>query len=172
MENNKMPILLIFFIIVPIIEIALFIQAGDIIGLWWTLATVIITAIIGTNLVKRQGMNAWLRAQKAMNENSLPIEEVFTGICLLLSGALLLTPGFLTDAIGFALLIPKFRQNIGATILNLLKKHGNSKIYKNNTYGGFYQENSSDQSTAKNIIDVEYKIIDDDTNDIENNDKK
>ena len=126
-----MPILLFIFIVIPIAEIALFIQAGEIFGLWWTLLSVVITAIIGTNLVKRQGMKAWLRAQQAMNEDSLPIEEIFTGVCLLLSGALLLTPGFLTDAIGFALLIPSLRKNIGAIILNLLKKYGKiTNIYK------------------------------------------
>ncbi len=168
-----MPILLFIFIVIPIAEIALFIQAGEIIGLWWTLLTVVITAIIGTNLVKRQGMNAWLRAQQAMNEDSLPIEEVFTGVCLLLSGALLLTPGFLTDSIGFALLIPSLRKNIGVMVLNLLKKHGKSQIYTNNLHSdNFQQKNTSKKPTVKNIIDVEYKVIDDDMDNMKNNNEK
>ncbi len=168
-----MPILLFIFIVIPIAEIALFIQAGEIIGLWWTLLTVVITAIIGTNLVKRQGMNAWLRAQQAMNEDSLPIEEVFTGVCLLLSGALLLTPGFLTDSIGFALLIPSLRKNIGVMVLNLLKKHGKSQIYTNNLHSDNFQKKYiSKKPTVKNIIDVEYKVIDDDMDNMKNNNEK
>ena len=116
--------LLFLFILVPIIEITLFIQIGEQIGLLWTIATVIITAIIGTHLVRSQGLKALASAQNSLNEQRLPLEEVFTGLCLLVAGALLLTPGFLTDAIGFTLLAPPFRKYVGPKILAYLKSRG------------------------------------------------
>ena len=116
--------LLILFILVPIIEITLFIQVGEQIGLWWTIATVIVTALIGTHLVRSQGLKALASAQASLDQQKLPLEEVFTGLCLLVAGALLLTPGFLTDAIGFTLLTPLFRKFAGSKVLDFLKKRG------------------------------------------------
>lgn len=127
-----MPLLLIF-ILVPLAEIALFIKVGDQIGLWWTVAIVLITAVIGTTLVRTQGLAAWERANRSMQENRLPLSEVFTGLCLLVAGALLLTPGFLTDSIGFALLIPPVRQMLGRGIWALLQTRGSVRM---NVQGG------------------------------------
>ncbi|WP_420548456.1 FxsA family protein [Curvivirga sp.] len=122
-----MPLLLLF-IIIPIIEIFLFIEIGDKIGVGWTIASVLATAFIGTALVRKQGLDALTKAQSNLDQNRLPMEEVFTGICLLVAGALLLTPGFLTDAIGFTLLIPPFRKSLGATIWGWIKKNGHIRM--------------------------------------------
>lgn len=130
-----MPLLLILFIGVPIAEIALFIQAGELIGLWWTIATVVVTAFIGTALVRQQGIAVLSRAQSALQENRMPLEEVFTGICLLLAGALLLTPGFLTDALGFCLLIPPLRAIIGLGFWKLVKDRGTFQMHMGNAGG-------------------------------------
>ena len=120
-----MPVLLlILFIAVPIAEIAIFIQAGESFGLWPTLGLVILTAILGTTLLRYQGLRALHRVRESLNHGEMPIGEVFTGLCLLVAGALLLTPGFLTDGVGFALFIPGIRQAIGSGLANLLMSRG------------------------------------------------
>lgn len=101
--------LFIAFLAVPLIEITLFIQIGGAIGLGWTLATVIITAILGTILVRNQGALALNQVRSSFNELNDPTEPLAHGAMILFSGALLLTPGFFTDAIGFLLLVPGVR---------------------------------------------------------------
>ena len=101
--------LLIAFIAVPLIEIALFIQVGGAIGLWPTLAIVILTAALGTYLVRRQGQNALQQVRGSFQELRDPTEPIAHGAMILFSAALLLTPGFFTDAVGFALLVPQVR---------------------------------------------------------------
>ena len=104
--------LFFIFISIPLIEIILFIQLGSLIGLWLTLLTVLITAIIGTIMVRAQGLAAISRLQFSFSRLENPSEPLANGAMILISGALLLTPGFLTDAIGFAFLIPAVRLNI------------------------------------------------------------
>lgn len=101
--------ILLLFIGVPIVEIALFIQAGELIGLWPTIATVIVTAILGTTLLRAQGLSLLFKAQENLNQGIFPMQEAFDGLCLVVAGALLLTPGFLTDAVGFLLFVPPVR---------------------------------------------------------------
>jgi UPF0716 protein FxsA len=101
--------LFIAFIAVPLIEIALFIQIGGAIGLWTTLAIVVLTAILGTSLVRNQGRMAIRDLQSSFNRLDNPAEPLAHGAMILFSGALLLTPGFFTDAVGFALLVPAVR---------------------------------------------------------------
>lgn len=97
------------FLLVPIIEIALFIQVGGLIGLWPTLAIVVLTAVLGTVLVRTQGRMALANLQRSFAELDDPTEPLAHGAMILLSGVLLLTPGFFTDAVGFALLVPGIR---------------------------------------------------------------
>lgn len=101
--------LFLAFLMVPLIEIALFIQVGDLIGLWPTLAIVILTAVLGTWLVRTQGRIAMGQLRSSFSELNDPTEPLAHGAMILLSGALLLTPGFFTDAVGFALLAPPVR---------------------------------------------------------------
>ncbi|WP_415922440.1 FxsA family protein [Tateyamaria sp. SN6-1] len=101
--------LFIAFLAVPLIEIALFIQVGGAIGLGWTLLIVIITAILGTYLVRQQGLQALARVRSSFEQLQDPSEALAHGAMILFSGALLLTPGFFTDAVGFALLVPGVR---------------------------------------------------------------
>lgn len=97
------------FLAVPLIEIALFIQVGGLIGLWPTLLIVVLTAIAGTALVRSQGSKALSDMRQSFSELSDPTEHLAHGAMILVSGALLLTPGFFTDAVGFALLVPAVR---------------------------------------------------------------
>jgi len=113
--------ILLAFIGVPLIEIALFIQVGGFIGLWPTIAIVIATAMAGTALIRRQGLNTLQRAQQEMDAQRLPVRELFDGVCLLFAGAMLLTPGFLTDSVGFVLLVPPLRRLLGSYFWRLLQ---------------------------------------------------
>lgn len=104
--------LFIAFLAVPLIEISLFIQIGGLIGLGWTLVTVVVTAIIGTWLVRTQGMIALSQLRTSFADARDPTEPLAHGAMILFSGALLLTPGFFTDGIGFLLLIPAIRSSV------------------------------------------------------------
>lgn len=102
-------VLLLLFFTVPIIEIAVFIRVGDWIGLWPTLGLVILTAILGSWQLRRQGMATIARARRQLDQGEIPAKELFDGICLLGAGALLLTPGFVTDLAGASLFLPPVR---------------------------------------------------------------
>jgi UPF0716 protein FxsA len=102
-------LLLALFVAVPLIEIALFVQLGSVLDLGWILLIVVLTAILGTWLVRRQGRGVLRQIQGSFEELRDPTEPLAHGAMILFSGALLLTPGFFTDAIGFALLIPAVR---------------------------------------------------------------
>lgn len=115
--------LLIAFIAIPLIEIALFIQVGGLIGLWPTLLIVVITAVAGTYLVKSQGRMELSKLQSSFSEVRDPTEPLVNGAMILFSGALLLTPGFFTDAVGFALLIPGVRKAAYEGIRARVKVH-------------------------------------------------
>ena len=104
--------LFLLFLIVPLIEIALFIQVGGFIGLWWTLAIVILTAALGTFLVRSQGLAVMAQLRGSFENLNDPTEPLAHGAMVLFSGALLLTPGFFTDAVGFALMVPGIRSKI------------------------------------------------------------
>ena len=89
-------VILFVMIGVPIAEIMAFIEVGGYLGLWPTIGVVILTAIIGTGLLKWQGLATLYSAQESLLQNRFPLDEVFDGLCLILAGALLLTPGFIT----------------------------------------------------------------------------
>ena len=95
----------LLFIFVPIVEIAIFISIGSNIGVLNTIAIILVTALVGIFLVRRQGMNLLFNAQKNMMQGIMPTEEIKGGIFLLISGLLLVTPGFFTDCIGFAMFL-------------------------------------------------------------------
>ncbi len=94
---------------VPIAEIAVFIELGGLIGLWPTLTLIIVTALLGTVLLRHQGLRTLRKAQESLARNEVPVKEAMDGIMLLVAGAFLLTPGFITDAVGALLLCPPVR---------------------------------------------------------------
>lgn len=106
-----MPLFLLF-VAVPLIEIALFIQIGGWLGLWPTLGLVILSAVAGTVLMRAQGMAALGRLQGALASGGDPTGPLADGAAVLIAGMLLLTPGFFTDSLGIALLVPAFRARI------------------------------------------------------------
>lgn len=110
------PLVFILFIAMPILEIAVLIQVGSSIGLLSTLAIIIATAILGTFMLRQQGLATLQRAQSRLATGEMPAQQLMEGMILLVGGVLLLTPGFVTDAIGFFCLIPFTRQWLAARI--------------------------------------------------------
>ena len=107
-----LPKFFILFIIVPVIELVLLFQVGARIGLPATLGIIIVTAIIGVRLTRAQGAHNMQRARTAMNEGRMPHQEVLDGMMIIIAGVLLITPGLLTDALGFTLLFPSLRAKL------------------------------------------------------------
>jgi len=112
-------VLLVLFIIVPIIEISVLMQVGELIGAWPTVAIVIISAWLGAKYVRQQGLVTLQSVQTKMAQGEMPSSEIVTGLMLLVAGILLVTPGFVTDAFGLSLLVPSVRQ----AIANSVQKH-------------------------------------------------
>ena len=140
----------LFFIIIPLLEVILFITVGKYIGLWNTILIIIITGIVGAILVKSQGITIFNKALEEVKLNKIPIFSIFEGIAILIAGAFLLTPGFLTDTLGCILLLPKTRNIIINFITLRLKKkamykekfsyYSNEKDKKNKIFEGNFEE--------------------------------
>lgn len=108
-HTEDMPLLFLAFIVVPIVELWVIIQVGQEIGVLPTIALLIAVSVVGTWLLKQQGLATWRRLQTALSEGRMPGDEVIDGALILFGGALLLTPGFLTDVLGLVLLVPVTR---------------------------------------------------------------
>jgi len=102
----------VLFLVIPIIEVYLLIEVGGKIGAGWTILLVVLTAVIGVNLLRQQGVSTLMRANQAISQGKVPAMEMMEGIFLAVGGALLITPGFFTDAIGFICLLPFTRRII------------------------------------------------------------
>ena len=102
--------LFLIFVIVPLVEIYVLLQVGGAIGALPTIAAVVFTAMLGVVLIRIQGFVTLMRFREKMARGEMPAEEMFTGMALLLAGAFLLTPGFVTDTVGFLLLTPVIRR--------------------------------------------------------------
>src|SRR3954449_3798076 len=120
-----MPLLLILlFIIVPIAELAVLIQVGQLIGVWWTIALLIADAILGSILLRTQTRTAWRRFNEALEQSRVPHREVIDGVLVIFGGVLLLCPGFITDIFGLLFLFPPTR----AVLRRLLVRRGALKV--------------------------------------------
>lgn len=143
-------IFFIIFVIISLTEISLFAYIGGEIGLGYTLLLCFLTAMIGATLIRQQGLQTLISAKGTMAQGGLPINAIFDGVCLAVSGALLMTPGFFTDFIGFSLLIPQVR----AILRNKITTHFD--LHTQAQSGNFRQEQTID------IIEAEYEKLDDD----------
>ena len=114
--------LLLLFIVVPALELALIIQVGIHLGTWPTLALIVFTGIVGAYLARLQGLSVLTRAQEQMSRGELPAGSLVDGVMILVAGALLMTPGILTDAVGFSLLVPALRNRIKEVVLLRFRK--------------------------------------------------
>ncbi|GAA6209703.1 membrane protein FxsA [Cognatishimia sp. WU-CL00825] len=152
--------LFLAFLAVPLIEIALFIQVGGAIGLMPTLAIVILTAIAGTWLVRNQGAMAMGNLRRSFSELNDPTEPLAHGAMILIAGALLLTPGFFTDAVGFSLLMPPVR----VAVMSYARKRIKVQKFSMGHMGGQAGQHSYDprRETADDVIDGDFAEVDPD----------
>ncbi len=146
--------LFLIFVAVPIIEIALFIQVGGAIGLWPTLAIVVLTAFAGTWLMRQQGMMTLAKLQKSLAEGGNPADPMAQGAMILVAGVLLLTPGFFTDTVGFLLLLPPVRA--------ALIKWISARIIASGSVH-FSSTTSASERGTNTTIETDYIIIDEDS---------
>lgn len=126
-----MPLLiLICFITLPLLEIGVFISIGDEIGIFSTIAITVLTAVLGTFLVRTQGISTLNKVSASLNQGEMPLRPVFDGACQLIAGALLLTPGFITDTIGLLLFAPPFRTLLLAW---LISRTAQTSVFRTNS---------------------------------------
>ncbi|MEN8769842.1 MAG: FxsA family protein [Glaciecola sp.] len=143
--------LFLLFVIMPIAEIAVLINVGEVIGGWNTVLLVILSAMIGAYLVKREGVSTLAQAQLKMQQGQVPAEEIGSGLLLLVAGVLLVTPGFITDVFGLLLTLPYTRKKIGGVLFHALngKMHA-SAHFSQSGFGQTYAQNDD-------IIDGEFR---------------
>lgn len=140
-----MRFLFILFIVIPLAEMLLLFEVSDQIGGFYTLALVVATAVIGVQILKRQGLSTLLRANQRLQSGQLPAQEIVEGMMLAGAGALLLTPGFITDTLGFLFLTGPVRRAIAGRIINsgLVKTMGRGPV------GGGFSAWSSSSSAGR-----------------------
>ena len=116
------------FVAVPLAELALLIKVGELIGVLPTVLLVIVTAMLGVTLLRIQGLTVLQNARNSLEAGRAPIDSVIDGVLLLVAGAFLLTPGLLTDTVGFLLLVPQVRRAIGKFTFDKLLRSGSVTI--------------------------------------------
>lgn len=170
-----MRLLFLLFLIVPIVEMVVLLKVGSFIGAFYTILLVLLTAVIGVSLLKRQGLSTFVRANQKMQTGQMPVAEMGEGLMLAVAGALLLTPGFVTDAIGFLLLTPGVRGVIGRKWLHLMMTSSMSgtqsgAFYSSTEYHSSYnpantrrsQFDKADSASKSDVIEGEFREIDQD----------
>lgn len=129
--------LFVLFVLVPVLELALLIQMGRVVGLLPTVALVLLTGVLGASLARREGVRVFFRFQSEIATGRLPGQALFDGLCVLVGGALLLTPGVLTDLVGFALLLPRSRRWIQSRLRRSLERGIRDGTVRVVTFSGF-----------------------------------
>jgi UPF0716 protein FxsA len=109
--------LVLLLIVLPIVELAVIIQVGQAIGVFNTIALLLVVSVLGAWLVKREGLAAWTRFQRQVERGAVPSREIADGVLIMLAGALLISPGFVTDVVGILLLLPPVRATIRSAAL-------------------------------------------------------
>lgn len=115
-------LLVILFVAVPILELAIFVQVSNLIGFFPALALIVLFSVSGAWLVKKEGLGVWRRANTQLERGEVPAAELVNGVLILLAGALMLVPGFLTDALGLLLLIPPTRALVRLLLLRRFER--------------------------------------------------
>ncbi|HLR74518.1 MAG TPA: FxsA family protein [Virgibacillus sp.] len=113
--------LVLTLLIVPILEIIVFVWIGGEFGAWWVIGLIVLTGLIGIALAKQQGIETWKRAQQSLQIGKYPTEQIVDGICILVGALLLITPGFITDVLGFMFVLPWPRQWLKTYIHRLIR---------------------------------------------------
>jgi UPF0716 protein FxsA len=141
--------LVLLFVAVPIAELAVIIQVGQAIGVWWTIGLLAADSLLGSWLMRHQGRSAWRRFNEAVQAGRVPAREVLDGALVIFGGALLLTPGFITDVLGLVLLVPPTR----ALVRRLLARRLTHRMVASatRTRGGYDVEGTAVDVDAERI---------------------
>lgn len=147
-------LLVVLLIVVPLAELFLLIQVGELIGVWWTIAALVAVSVVGAWLVRREGTRAWARFRAALSSARVPTDEVLEGALVLFGGALLLTPGFATDAAGLLLMFPPTRVLVAGAVKRQLGAR-----FSVSTLGGVRPgpggRTSASRRRTDDVVDVE-----------------
>ena len=149
--------LFLIFLVVPLVEIYFLIQIGSVVGAGWTIFLVVFTAMLGAFLVRAQGFSTLARVQTQLSRSEMPAMEIIEGLFLFVAGALLLTPGFFTDAIGFICLTPPLRRGI---IRYFIKKgrFNSASMHQAGFQSAYHSGGQTGRSrTGGRVIDVEHR---------------
>ena len=167
-----MPIAVIIFIVIPLVEMLVLFEVAEVIGGWQTLALVVLTAVIGVQILKQQGLSTLLRANQRLQEGQLPAQEIVEGFMLAAAGAMLLTPGFITDTLGFLCLTGPVRRPLARRIIStgVIKAmgpgQGNSQYwsyreYRRDSEGNIYEGEYSRTDAELPVVDEKDESDDD-----------
>ena len=135
--------LVLLFIAVPIAELAVIIQVGQAIGIWWTIGVLIADSLLGAWLMRHQGRSAWRRFNEAVYGARVPTREVLDGALVIFGGALLLTPGFITDILGLILLVPPSRALVRGIVSRRIAHRMVASATRTRTAPGYYDVDGS-----------------------------
>lgn len=151
--------LLLALLIIPIVEIAVFIKVGGLIGLWPTVALIVLTALLGVWMLRMQGFGVLRRAQESIARNEPPLREVFDGFCLALAGMLLIVPGFVSDAMGLLLFVPAVRNVLRRRLLSSLSGRGGMRVFVD---GEIRRGDPRPRGHGPDIIEGEFREVEPD----------
>lgn len=144
---------LILLLIWPILEIVAFIEVGGRIGAWPTVGLVVLAAVLGSLLLRWQGLAVLRRAQAAADRGEVPVGAVFEGFCIVAAAILLMVPGFLSDLLGLLLFVPFLRNALGRWLFERLRRRGGARVWVDG-------RPMHETRTAPGTIDADYREVD------------
>ncbi len=147
----------ILFVLIPLAEIFVFMKMSAVIGLGTSLLMALGTAILGGALVRHQGLQTMMNAQNSMNKGQIPSKDLFDGLCIVAAGATLITPGFITDFLGFSLLVPQVRDILRKKLKT--SAHFSAQSFSSQ-HTEFHDNKRYHRPSDPDVIDVEYETID------------
>ena len=146
--------LLLLFILVPIVELLLLLALADLTGFWITVGLIVVTGVLGASLARHQGLRCWREVQQRMARGEVPADSLQDGLMILIAGAVLITPGVLTDLLGFALLMPPIRRFLKGYLAKRMK----ARIVMMSPTA---RREEPSETEDKDVIDVDYREMND-----------
>ena len=157
--EKNMQILFICFLIIPIVEMWVLIEVGSFIGTLFTVGLVLLTAVIGVSLLKKQGLSTFIKANQRMQAGQMPVTEMGEGLMLAVAGALLVTPGFVTDSIGFMLLTPGIRKILAKSMLTKMMVSGQAQAYSAQAHYSNQGDGFKESNVRPAVLEGEYRDV-------------
>ena len=152
--------IILLFIVIPVVELSVLIEVGEVLGSWNTVALVLLTAIVGVSLVKSQGLTTLMQVQEKMAKGEMPGKQIVEAMLLAVAGIMLFIPGFVTDFMGLLLLTPFTRSPIAVFMFKRMKLR---MVNPGQFQSGFYQQQRHSQKEDENVFDAEYEVKSDES---------